>query len=172
MPTTSSTLLTLEEYRAAYGHEHGYEYWFGEAIRKGLPTTLHGITQFILMIFFRASGYKAASEVELRIDPNWEPRPDVLISRSPLEQPYPTQAGTLAVIEVLSEDDSLPMLFKKCRNYVRIGIKFIFIVDPESRDAWQWSVQTDNIERISAIQLPDGDFPLSEIWEALDKELA
>jgi Uma2 family endonuclease len=75
------------------------------------------------------------------------------------------------VIEVLSEDDPLPLLFKKCRNYVRIGIKSIFVVDPESRDAWQWSTQTDNIERISVIQLPDGAFPLSRIWEELDKEL-
>jgi Uma2 family endonuclease len=94
-----------------------------------------------------------------------------VLSPSPLEHPYPTNPATLTVIEVLSEDGSLPMLFKKCRNYVRIGIKFIFVHDPESRDAWEWSTQTDNIERISVIRLPGGDFPLSSIWEELDKEL-
>jgi Uma2 family endonuclease len=169
---TSSTLLTLEEFRAAYGNAHGYEYWFGEALRKGLPTSLHGITQFILMMFFRAAGFRAASEVELRIDPDWEPRPDVVISSSPLEQPYPTRAESLtAVIEVLSEDDPLPMLFKKCRNYVRIGIPRIFLVDPESRNAWEWSVQTENIERISVFYLPEGNFAVDSVWEELDKEL-
>jgi len=173
MAGTSSTLLTLEDFHTAYGNEHGYEYWFGEAVRKGLPTTLHGITQFILMLFFRASGYRAASEVELRIDPDWQPRPDVVISSSPLERPYPTRPESLnAVIEVLSEDDSILLLFKKCRNYVRIGIKLIFIVDPESRDAWEWSVETDNIERIQVIRLAGREFPLSAIWEELDKELA
>jgi len=76
------------------------------------------------------------------------------------------------VIKVLSEDDSLPLLFKKCRNYVRIGMKLIFIVNPESRDAWQWSVETDNIERIQVIRFPRREFPLSAIWEELDKQLA
>jgi Uma2 family endonuclease len=63
------------------------------------------------------------------------------------------------------------MLFKKCRNYVRIGIPRIFLVDPESRNAWEWSVQTENIERISVFYLPEGNFAVDSVWEELDKEL-
>lgn len=172
MASNPVTLLTLEEFHAFYGNEHGYEYWFGEAVRKGMPTSLHGIMQAILARLFHASGYKTASEVDLRIDPEWEPRPDVLVSPRPIEQPYPTSAGTLTVIEVLSPDDAMPRVFQKCRNYVRVGIKSLFLIDPENRDAWEWSLETGNTERISAIRLPDEfTLPVSVLWQELDKEL-
>jgi Uma2 family endonuclease len=173
MAANPVTSLTLDDYRALYGNEHGYEYWFGEAVRKGLPTTLHGIMQGILVALFKAAGYKTASEVDLRIDPDREPRPDVLVSPVPIQRPYPTRPSALTVIEVLSPDDAMPRVFQKCRNYVRVGIKSVFIVDPEARDAWEWSLETDNTERIQAIGLPDGfTLPVSALWEELNKELA
>jgi Uma2 family endonuclease len=173
MAANPVTTLTLEDYHALYGNEHGFEYWFGEAVKKGLPTTLHGIMQGILVALFKVAGYKTASEVDLRIDPDWEPRPDVLVSPAPIQRPYPTSAAALTVIEVLSPDDAMPRVFQKARNYVRVGIKSLFIVDPEGRDAWEWSLETDNTERIQAIRLPDGfALPVSTLWEELDKELA
>jgi hypothetical protein len=67
----------------------------------------------------------------------------------------------------------MPRVFQKARNYVRVGIKSLFIVDPEGLDAWEWSLETDNTERIQAIRLPDGfALPVSTLWEELDKELA
>jgi len=173
MAANPATSLTLEDYHALYGNEHGYEYWFGEAVRKGLPTSLHGIMQLILGRLFHAAGYKTATEVDLRIDPDWEPRPDVLVSPVPIQRPYPTSAGALTVIEVLSPDDAMPRVFQKCRNYVRVGIKSLFVIDPEARDAWEWSLESDNTERIQALRLPDGyTLPVAVLWEELNKEIA
>jgi Uma2 family endonuclease len=58
MAANPVTTLTLEDYHTLYGNEHGYEYWFGEAVRKGMPTSLHGIMQLILGRLFHAAGYK------------------------------------------------------------------------------------------------------------------
>jgi hypothetical protein len=67
----------------------------------------------------------------------------------------------------------MPRVFQKCRHYVRVGIKSLFIVDPEARDAWEWSLETDNTERIQVIHLPDGfTLPVNILWEELNKELA
>ena len=170
MPAATN-LLTLEQYREQYAGEAGWEYWLGEAVRKPVPNTLHGILQFVLMMILDAAGYYTGSEIELRIDPNWEPRPDVIADTQPLEQPYPTKPIEIA-IEILS-DDKMGQLFKKCRHYVRIGISQIFVFDPEARDVWVWSRETDNTERIRELRLGNGSSILvSDVWAEMERRTA
>ena len=145
--------LTLEEFNAQYAHEHGYEYWFGEVVQKGMPTWLHGLLQAILAEFFHKLGYASGSEIDLRIDPQWQPRPDVTAALE-IEQPYPTKPVDI-VAEVLS-DDPMTKVFEKCRNYARIGIPQVFVFDPQSKTAWEWSTKTDNLERIQTLHLGNG----------------
>ena len=165
-------LLTLEEFRLRYADEKPYyEYWFGEAIQKEVPTIVHGLLQLILCEVLKRLGYRAAPEVELRIDPNWQPTPDVLASLHPFERPYPTKSVDL-VMELLSPTDAMSLVHEKCQNYERIGFQQIFVLDPESRKGWEWSRETQNLERIDTLQLANGKFiGLIEVWQELDKEL-
>jgi Uma2 family endonuclease len=165
-------LLTLEEFRLRYADEKPYyEYWFGEAIQKAAATTSHGVLQSILCRFLDRAQYRAVLEVELRIDPHWQPIPDVLASLSPLERPYPTKPVEV-VIEVLSHTDAMSLVHEKCRNYERIGFQQIFVLDPEFRKGWEWSRETQNLERINSLRLTNGkSIELAEVWQELDKEL-
>ena len=166
----ATTLLTIEQYREQYAGETGWEYWFGEAVRKPVPTWLHGVLQLLLGQLLREAGYYSASELDLRIDPNWEPRPDVAGALT-LEQPYPTKPIDVA-IEILS-DDKMGPLFAKCRHYVRIGIPQIFVFDPVARDAWEWSRETDSIERIQSMRLGNGSvIAVDDVWAELEKRIA
>ena len=168
--SAATTLLMIEQYREQYAGEPGWEYWFGEAVRKPVPTWLHGILQVILSDLLYKAGHYSASELDLRIDPNWEPRPDVAGALE-LEQPYPTKPIDVA-IEILS-DDKMGQLFRKCRHYVRIGIPQIFVFDPEARDAWEWSRETDSIERIQELRLGNGSvITLAGVWAELDRRIA
>jgi len=168
--SAATTLLTIEQYREQYAGEPGWEYWFGEAVRKPVPTWLHGILQVILSDLLYKAGHYSASELDLRIDPNWEPRPDVAGALE-LEQPYPTKPIDVA-IEILS-DDKMGQLFRKCRHYVRIVIPQIFVFDPEARDAWEWSRETDSIERIQELRLGNGSvITLAGVWAELDRRIA
>lgn len=158
--------LTLAEFHAQYGNEHGYEYWFGEAVRKGMPTWLHSVLQLVLGEMFRRLGYKTGSELELRIDPNWQPRPEI-VAVLQMDEPYPTKPVDI-VAEILS-DDPMTRVFEKCRNYARIGIGQIFVFDPESKTAWQWSRETENLERFSTVQLGNGaTLNVDEVWAELE----
>ncbi|MBV9675958.1 MAG: Uma2 family endonuclease [Acidobacteriaceae bacterium] len=165
-------LLTLEEFRLRYVNEKPYfEYWFGEAVQKVAATTAHGVLQAMLCKFLDRAGYRTAPEVELRIDPNWQPVPDVLASLLRLESPYPTKLVEV-VMEVLSPTDAMSLVHEKCQNYERIGFKQIFVLDPESRKGWEWSRATQNLERIDALRLTNGKYiVLADVWQELDKEL-
>ncbi len=171
MATARLNLLSLEEFRSRYAEEKPYfEYWFGEAVQKTVPTVSHVLLVSILLAVLKQAGYKSGPELELRIDPEWQPKADVA-AWTRIEGPYPTQPIDV-VVEVVSPDDRMQRVISKCRNYERIGTRSIFVMDPESRDAWVWSSTTKNLERISMMTLPNGkQIVVEELWAELERQL-
>ena len=74
---TATGRMTLEQFHELYDSENGYEYWFGKAVRKHRPTWTHAILQGQLVELLTRLGYFSGSELTLRVDSEWEPRPDV-----------------------------------------------------------------------------------------------
>ena len=171
---TGTQLLTLEEFERLYAHQDtAYEYWFGDAVPKAMPTTLHGVTQKTVCFLLDDLGFFTSTEVDLHIHPQWRPRPDVLASARKLEQPYPTRGDDLFVIEILSPDDSWSRVYEKCKNYEHLArIEAVFLLDPEIRKGWQWSPALQNADRIDELILPNGGIlPLTSIWERVDRQI-
>lgn len=165
----SAATMTLEEYTLRYDGKSGYEYWFGEVVRKPMVSLTHGALALILGQLFEEAGYFSACEVDLRVDPNWVPRPDVMgILHPDLSLPYPAKPVDI-VAEVLSPSDAMSMVFEKCRNYDRIAIAQILVFDPDGQVAWQWSRETKNLERIDSLRLNSKVIAVTEIWAKLDR---
>ncbi len=164
--------LTLQEFRARYGGlKPYYEYWNGEAVQKTKPTLLHGLVQTLIALVLKEAGYLSGSEVELRIDDNWQSVADV-IGTTRVEDPYPT-APVEVVVEILSPDDRFSQVIEKCQNYARIGIVQIFVIDPRERRSFVWVRERNNLEAAGTMQLSNGiEIELTELWRRLDAELA
>jgi Uma2 family endonuclease len=160
--------LSLEEFRSRYRQQKPYfEFWFGEAIQKTMPTWLHGVLQRIMCDALCRAGYRSGSEVELRIDPQWEPVPDVVATLKPVKD-YPTEPVEI-VVEILSSDDKLGQVMKKCQQYKRIGTERVFVLDPVEKLGWEWNA--GSLEAISQLSLPNGFvLALDEIWRQLDEQ--
>jgi len=93
--------LTFPEFESKYeGSERSYEYWYGAAFPKGIPTWIHGLLEGIIMQLLGEAGYLAGAEVELRIVPDAHPKPDVIATTGEIEDPYPTKAVDV-VVEIL-----------------------------------------------------------------------
>jgi len=131
----ATTALTVHEFDAIYGHEAGWEYWFGEARRKPVPTKLHGVLQFLLGELLRRAGYIVTGESDLKIAPDWQPRPDVCGVLGEVKGKYITSPEDVVVFEIRSKDDSI---VEKCRHYSEIGIEQIFVFDTEARTINNW----------------------------------
>jgi Uma2 family endonuclease len=157
---------TVAEFEAQYAREKPYyEFWYGEAIQKSLPTSTHGLVQGILINLLRETGYRAASEVELRIDLDFHPIPDVIASMTRLETPYPTKAIEV-VIEIVSSDDPMSWILAKCRAYQAWGFQQIYVVDPSARLVIRWlEHQLEEVDFIA-------NHPALRVWSELDKESA
>jgi Uma2 family endonuclease len=135
MPT--STHLSVKEYERIYGPEPGWEYWFGEARPKPVPTHLHGLLSLLLGELLRRAGYLTSSEADLQIVPEWRPRPDVYGVLEPVQGKYATKPVDV-IFEVLSEGEDI---VSKCQQYTRIGIPQVFVFDPEARLIASWTGQ-------------------------------
>ena len=171
----TSAPLTLEEFHARYANsERACEYWFGEAVEKAMPTWLHSLVQGILTEMLRQAGYRAAPELELRIDPQFEPRPDVSATRHRVQGRYPTVRQEIEiVVEVLSPDDAMTRVYAKCGHYRGLGVAQVFVIDPENRTAWEWNPELGQLDRKTAWLLTNGQkIELSEVWQQLDTELS
>ncbi len=157
--------LSLAEFKLKYGHsDRAYEYWRGKAIPKVMPTWIHGFLQGLILRLLTEAGYKAGSEVDLRIDPDSIPRPDVIATRGRIELPYPTKAVEV-VVEILTSDDPMPYLLEKCCAYQEWGFGSIYFVDPESRKVYRWTGR--DLETVTAIT----SISVDRIWDALDQAL-
>ena len=159
--------LSLEEFRSRYRQQKPYfEYWFGEPIQKTMPTWLHAVLQVIMCEALRRAGYKSGSEVELRVDPQWEPVPDVIATLKPIKD-YPTEPVEI-VVEILSLDDRLVHVIKKCHHYERIGTERIFVLDPVDKNAWQWT--SGSLEAVTQLlPLNGAAVNLEDIWHQLEE---
>jgi len=130
-----------------------------------MPTWIHGLLQAILCRLLWQAGYKSGSEVELRIDPNFCPKPDVIATRGRIEAPYPTRAVEV-VIEILSREDSMALVLEKwictrCGDFIRRRSR------PQNpgrviSGAARGLELTDTLAAI----------PADQIWSAFDAEFA
>jgi Uma2 family endonuclease len=169
MPAVEELRLSLDEFHSRYaGRKPYFEYWNGEAIQKSMPTKLHSLIQRILLDLLEALGYEVSHEIGLRLDPAWEPVPDVIAGET-IGDPYPTEAFEV-VIEILSPDDLFSQVLRKCVLYSRWNIRQIVVVDPQTRAIWKFE---DGDLRATQTIANRGDRSLTaaQLWAALDARL-
>ncbi len=142
-------------------------------MQKSMPTRLDSLIQKILVKWLETSGaapgYEAGQEVTLKLDPAYEPIPDVIAAEGSIGDPYPTEPFEVA-IEVLSPDDSFSRQLRKCELYRSWGIRQVVVIDPIAREVWSFEDgslhKTDVVARRS-----DRSIIARELWAEVDRVL-
>ena len=168
--------LSIEQFKQLYqGEKPHYEYWFGEAIQKSMPTSLHGLVQLVLGMLLLQRGWKAGSEVRLKVSDVAHPVPDLVANSTSMESPYPQGPVDLCV-EILSPNDSLRVVFSKAAHYLDWEIGSVWIIDAERRKAYSMSLQSPRPVELGisdALTAGSGEraiaIPLSELFAEIDK---
>ena len=143
----------------------------GIAVRKEMPTELHGFLVAVLTILLEQLNLNTGTEIRLLIDPEWEPIPDLIALTREGAGPYPTEPVAVAV-EVLSPADRFSQVHAKCERYSDWGVQDILVFEPAARFAWTFSKAgmmkiVDRYEFISV----NATLELAKVWEALDRKL-
>jgi Uma2 family endonuclease len=159
--------ISVEEYlRTSY--EYDPEYVDGELVERSLPTYLHARAHAkICGAFIREETHcHLLVAIEVRIPTSgqrWRiPDLAILADRGP-DSKY-LSAPPLAVIEILSPEDSFASLLSKFEEYRDFGVAHSWLVDPERRHVYKY--ENGSLLQVDAIEFPGRGFRLaaSEIF--------
>jgi Uma2 family endonuclease len=171
MPAVAEQKLSVKEFHARYdGEKPYYEYWDGEAVQKSMPTRMHSLIQKILLRLLDGIGYDSGSEVTLKLDPAYEPIPDIIAAEGAIGDPYPTSPFEVA-IEIFSPDDSFSRVLRKCKLYEKWEIRQIVVIDPKDRLVWRFENGTPQETDIVAHR-GDSAITAQTLWDEVHRELA
>ena len=134
-----------------------------------MPTRLHSLIQEILVRLLGAMGFDSGQEITLKLDPAYEPIPDVIAAEGYIGDPYPTEPFEV-VVEILSPEDSFSRVLRKCHLYATWGIRQVIVIDPQARLVWSFE---NGASRETNTIATRGDRSISaqELWAEVDRRL-
>ena len=116
------------------------EYVDGVLFPKSMPTSDHSTVQGTLLALLRAQfpRYWVGAELGVQVRPGKFLVPDLAVQdRQKMQRPDPTDPIVL-VSKSFRPDDSLNKTVAKCEVYHEWGTVNTWIIDPQTRRAWQY----------------------------------
>jgi Uma2 family endonuclease len=155
-------------------YEPDREYVDGVIVERALGERDHSELQGEFYFFFRNRrkqwNVHVFPEQRVQVSPTRFRVPDVCVyvGEKPKEQILITPP--FICIEVLSPEDRIDRYEEKFQDYVRFGVRNIWVIDPATRRAWVYL--QDGLKEVTGVlrtENPAFEVPLSEIFEALDE---
>jgi len=152
----ATTKISVEEYLATH-YRPDVEYIEGELQERNVGEVEHAEAITALIRWFLAH----EQEWQIRILPDVRVQvaaerfriPDVCICAQSSRDRRIVTATPLVVIEVLSPEDRIGRYHERIDDYMKMGIRGIWVLDPETRRAWDCS--TGNWIEATELRLPD-----------------
>jgi len=135
----TGALVSEQEYLNTT-YKPGCDYIDGVLRPKPMGARKHGLLQAQLAHLFRMGfpELEPICELTVKIRPGKYYVPDFAVQRRDrVQDPYPTEPVHLCV-EILSPEDRFGEILLKCEDYHAWGVEMTWIVDPETRRAWEY----------------------------------
>jgi Uma2 family endonuclease len=168
----TSTHISLIEYmKTSYRPDR--EYVDGELLERNVGKWEHARLQALLALWFgsqeKAWSVKVATEQRLQVSPTRVRIPDVmLVGRGP--QPDVTVDPPILVVEILSPDDSYTDTQWRSADYLNMGVRAVWIIDPTSRTGRQCVGDTWTAAETLRVPGTPIFIELSKLFADLDEE--
>src|SRR5579864_9060605 len=138
----AATLVPVEEYlRTAYRPD--CDYVDGEVIERNLGEHEHSDLQTEFAHYFRGrrKQWKMHAVVEQRVQvaPTRFRIPDVCIVPSGIPHSRIYRDPPIICIEILSPDDRQSRVQQRVDDYLKFGVRYVWVVDPETQRAWSYT---------------------------------
>jgi len=170
----TTLLVSEEEYlRSSYSPDCDFE--AGQVVERHVGEREHSILQRELVFFFRglsaATGLQVFPEQRIKVGEAQYRVPDVCVYRKPAPRDKVFTRPPLLVIEILSGEDRMSRVRRKIDEYLRFGVTYVWVIDPEARRADVYTADRiyEARERVLRIDDPMVEVPLDPIFQALDE---
>ena len=167
-------IVSADEYLNS-GYHPDMEYVEGVLVERDVPTIGHSLLQLILGEYFRRYRkqfrFAALPEARTQIVERARYRiPDLMLCPVPLPPGKIVDSIPWAVIEILSPEDRLPEQLARFRDYKRIGVRQMVLLDPEELIAYRFDENGSLLQtQFTSLELPSGSLPFDT--DALFRQL-
>lgn len=172
----SATLIPVSEYLSTV-YRPDCDYVDGEVQDRNLGERSHGLVQFILAAIFNANRKQwdviAAPEIRVEVAQGRYRIPDVAVVRRSDPATQIVRVAPLVCIEVLSPEDRIGRMHERFADYFRMGAEHVWLVDPESRNAWM-ALRDGSLQHVSEAFVVEGTairVELKDVWAELEEML-
>jgi len=166
-------LVSIQEYlETAYRPDR--DYLEGELLERNFGELEHSLLQTAVATWFwtRREEWKVLPLVEQRLQVA-QARfrvPDIVILRSEQPREAVITIPPLLIIEVLSKDDSLRSMRERVDDYLRFGVKHVWILDPATKRAYVCTPTSFQEPEVGVLAVAESKvrIVLSEIFSQLN----
>jgi Uma2 family endonuclease len=101
----------------------------------------------------------------MRISPSRYRVPDVLVVLGPEPDEQILTNPPFLCIEILSPEDQTSIIQEKIADYLRFGVRYVWLVDPYERKAWIYTQDEIHEVRDGLLRTADPEWivPLAEV---------
>jgi Uma2 family endonuclease len=171
---TVSALLSLEEYLRTSYHPD-CDFVDGRIEERNLGETKHGLLQIEVGFWFRSRkiewNIRVITELRTRVSQTRVRIPDVTVASddAAMREQVRTTPPLIA-IEILSPDDRINRVILRLEDFLRMGVKNVWLLDPIERVGYTLTVEGLRLVDGDRISVPDSPIylDLPEVFSALD----
>ncbi len=168
----TTALVSVEEYLSTSYPDGDREYLDGLIVERNMGERHHARIQSLilgyLLVHYKQKFWSAV-EARLKVSARRYRIPDVCLvtGKWPGPERGPLTDPPFLVVEVLSPDDRAGEMEDKTADYLSCGVKYIWVVNPETRRAFVHTADSSREARQGVLRTenPAIDLPLSELFQ-------
>lgn len=168
-------LIPVSEYLST-SYRPDVDYVDGELQERNLGEQDHSDLQYFFAKYIndRRSewGLKASPELRVQVSESRYRVPDLCVFAAGGPREQIRRTPPLLCIEVLSPEDTLSRVRTRVRDFLDMGVREVWVIDPASRTALIYSGDIMTEKRDGTLTLPGTSFsiPLAESFRVLDED--
>ena len=162
-----SQLVSVSEYLST-SYRPDCDYVDGVVLERNLGEYDHGRLQLAVAAYFHARrkewGLYAVPEQRVQVFPTRFRVPDVCVMiGKPAEQIFRTPP--FICIEILSKDDRISDMQERVEDYLRFGVRYVWILDPRKRKAYRCTSESTYEVKELVTENPATLVPVEALFE-------
>ncbi|MSV34290.1 MAG: Uma2 family endonuclease [Bryobacterales bacterium] len=169
-PLQQATLISVEEYLAT-SYRPDCDYVDGRIEERNLGEFDHSSLQTAIAVYFgsrqKQLGITVVVEQRVQVSPTRFRIPDVcVVLGKPAEQIFRTPP--FLCVEILSPEDRMSRVEQRIDDYLAMGVRYVWLLDPSTRRAYAATADTGLREIREAVlktENPVLELPLAEVFE-------
>ena len=162
------TPVSLEEYLST-DYSPDVDYVDGEIVERNVGEKDHSRLQALLIVYLGSReseyGIRVFAEQRIQISPRRFRVPDICVTVGDEPQEQIFTAPPFLCIEIVSPEDRMSRIQQKIDDFLGFGVKYVWLINPETRRAWVYSRDgiTEVRDGVLRTENPGIAVPMSEV---------